>query len=220
MDKPKGSVSFRGSLPPESKPRLEQILQGMFPKEQSPREMEAEFYKTHPWSDPNKLSGLLYSPESANALYESYSARSPEDNLLAYMFTPQATAMLMPPESDITQRHFRYGDLDRMRDTYAHARNMYYAGAAPQNQGFVKNSPAVPYDRFVPYEEYSQLSFMPTMQSNGNPLREYVDQDYRLAPFTQGAYYTQEPEGTYLHNQYNVGGMNRNVNVLLPRSQR
>jgi len=220
MPKAKGSLQFA----PE-KQQMQDLIQQALPHEPTDDEinkMYEEFYKLHPEANPATAKEYVYSPEEANVLYESYMARDPRENILAYAFTPSAMARLLPAESTMTQRHFRYSDLDRMRDIYEHQRKAYYAGMAPQEQSFVRNAPQVPVDRFLPYEEYTQASFVPPVQSPATPLtraRAMFDQEYRIAPFVEGAYYTKAPEGTYLHNVYSGDGL-REVNVLLPRSKK
>ena len=78
-----------------------------------------------------------------------------------------------------------------------------------------------PVDAGMSYAEFSGLRHsVPPVQSLpglGNVLQSYTDQNYRIAPFVQGAYYEHSPEGTYMVNEYRAGQHQRPVRVLLPQ---
>lgn len=122
-------------------------------------------------------------------------------------------------QDDIGQHMFSTDDLAYMARQYERDKKNYYGGFAPQTQRFEPSYLQPPANRFVPYNEYTQYRHVPVMQSLPgltNVLQSYADQEYRLSPFTQGAYYSQSPEGTYLRNMYNVEGEQRDVQILLP----
>jgi hypothetical protein len=177
-------------------------------------------YKTYPdVPRPGAPDVPLYGDH--NALYGAYMERLPSENLLSEMIPANVRAGYSYGRGPITQRFFPERDLNYLRDVYERERQNYMA-VTPMDQGFVRGP--VPEQKFVPYEEYSRQRAVPTVQSVPgamNALYSYFDPAYRLAPFTQGAYYEEGPGGMYMHNTYNAGGVPREVNVLLPRrSQR
>lgn len=227
MPKAKGKVEFQQSA--DEKQLLKSMIGDISPSfsygpPYSPSDaeigkMQEEFYANYPDARPN--AGPRYvSQEEQNALYGAYMNRLPSENILSEVVPANVRAGYSYAQGPITQRFFPERDLDYLRNIYEQEKQRYMA-VTPMDQGFVRGP--VPEQRFVPYEEYSRQRAMPPVQSVPgamNALYSYFDPAYRLAPFTQGAYYEEGPGGMYMHNTYNAGGVPREVNVLLPRSKK
>jgi len=227
MPKAKGKVEFQQSA--DEKQLLNSMIGGISPSfsygpPYSPsdaeiRQMQEDFYANYP--DTQQTAAPRYvSPQEQNTLYESYMGRLPSENILSELVPANVRAGYSYAQGPITQRFFPERDLGYLRDVYEQEKQRYMA-VTPLDQGFVRGP--VPEQRFVPYEEYSRQRAMPSVQSVPgavNALYSYFDPAYRLAPFTQGAYYEEGPGGMYLHNTYSTGGVPREVNVLLPRSKK
>lgn len=216
MPKAQGKVQYQRGIDPSDKQGLGNLIA---PSEQ---EMLDEFYRANPDTHPPEYYNTHPFPYGdQNALYGAYMERLPSENLLSEMVPANVRAGYSYGRGPITQRFFPERDLNYLRDVYELERQNYMA-VTPMDQGFVRGP--VPEQKFVPYEEYSRQRAVPTVQSVPgamNALYSYFDPAYRLAPFTQGAYYEEGPGGMYMHNTYNAGGVPREVNVLLPRrSQR
>lgn len=188
------------------------------PSDVEMRQMEEEYYAKYPdVRQPGVTTGY---PVDQNSLYESYMGRLPSENILSELVPANVRAGYSYSQGPITQRFFPERDLDYLRNVYEQEKQRYMA-VTPLDQGFVRGP--VPEQRFVPYEEYTRQRAMPSVQSVPgamNALYSYFDPAYRLAPFTQGAYYEEGPGGMYLHNTYSNGSVPREVNVLLPRSKK
>lgn len=218
MPKTRGSVEYQRGIAPSDKQGLSNLIA---PSEQ---EMVDEFYRRYPDTHPPEYYNTHPFPYgNQNALYGAYMERLPSENLLSEMVPANVRAAYSYGRGPITQRFFPERDLARLADIYEQGKRDYYAGFTRQDEGFTQQKP-LPTDHFMSYEEYTRARSMPAMQSVPgamNSLYSYFDPSYRLAPFTQGAYYEEGPGGMYMHNTYNVGGVPREVNVLLPnRSQR
>ena len=223
MPQVKGKVEIRKGVSPSDQKGMMDIIGPSVPTDAQLEKMYEEYYAKYPTvprpNDPN------YNPyPNQNALYGAYTERLPSENLLSELVPANVRAGYSYERGPITQRFFPERDLGYLRDVYEQGRNAYYAGTIPQDQGFVHGAPQLPSEHFMPYEEYTRQRAVPSMQSVPgamNSLYSYFDPAYRLAPFTEGAYYEEGPGGMYMHNTYNAGGVPREVNVLLPkRSQR
>jgi len=226
MPKTKGKVEFQ--QPRNEKQLLDSMIGNINPSfsygpPYSPsaaemRQMEEEYYAKYPdVRQPGVSAGY---PVDQNSLYESYMGRLPSENILSELVPANVRAGYSYSQGPITQRFFPERDLDYLRNVYEQEKQRYMA-VTPLDQGFVRGP--VPEQRFVPYEEYTRQRAMPSVQSVPgamNALYSYFDPAYRLAPFTQGAYYEEGPGGMYLHNTYSTGSVPREVNVLLPRSKK
>ena len=161
------------------------------PSEAELAQQVEEYYATYP-DVPRPGAPDVPLYGDKNALYGAYMERLPSENLLAEMVPANVRAAYSYSKGPITQRFFPERDLNYLRDV-------------AEQQHYMPSSPLAHQD-------------VPGIL---NSLYSYFDPAYRLAPFTQGAYYEEGPGGMYMHNTYNVGGVPREVNVLLPRrSQR
>lgn len=173
------------------------------------QKMQDEFYKLHPESRVTPGEPVVYGQherEQMNALYGTPSHTENLFNALVPVNMRAALGTYLGLENPLTQHDFMPEDLAAMRNYYLQEQTNY-----------ARN----PLDPHMSYAEYSQLRHsVPVMQSVpgiGNVLQSYTDQNYRIAPFTRGAYYEYTPEGTYLRNEYQVGEHQRPVRVLLPQ---
>lgn len=219
---PQGKVQFQKQMVPGEKNRLDLMMREAAtlrePTEAELQQMVEEYYAKYP--DVPRPNDPNYNPyPNQNALYGAYMERLPSENVLSELVPANVRAGYSYASGPITQRFFPERDLNYLRDVYEQGRKAYYSGSVPQ-QGFVQGFPQLDSSHFMPYEEYTQQRAVPAMQSvpgTLNSLYSYFDQSYRLAPFTQGAYYEEGPGGMYMHNTYNAGGVPREVSVLLPR---
>ena len=170
---------------------------------------EADFYKVHPEARVTPGNNPLYSQQDREEMNALYGTPSPAENFFHTLMPANLRAAVgtyIGDQEPITQHYFSDADLAAMREHYLR-RQADYAQH--------------PYDVNMPYPEYSrQFHDMRSVQSLpdlGNVLQSYADQDYRIAPFTQGAYYENSPEGTYMVNEYRAGQHQRPVRVLLPQ---
>jgi len=171
--------------------------------------MEKEFYALHPEAQVTPGENVLYGQqerEQMNALYGTPSRTENLFNTLMPANVRAAYGTYIGDQEPITQRYFSSEDLAAMRDYYLRQQADYAQHVA------------------APGMSYAELSSMrhvvPPVQSLpglGNVLHSYTDQNYRIAPFTQGAYYEHSPEGTYMVNEYRAGQHQRPVRVLLPQ---
>lgn len=171
--------------------------------------MADDFYATHPWSKVTPGENVLYGQqerEQMNALYGTPSHTENLFNALVPTNLRAAFGTYFGGDTPLTQHDFMPEDLAAMREHYL------------QQQSAYAQYPVVP---DMSYAEYSGLRHsLPPVQSVpglGNVLQSYTDQNYRIAPFTSGAYYEHSPEGTYLRNEYRMGEHQRPVRVLLPQ---
>ena len=173
------------------------------------RQMEAEFYAIHPEARVTPGENVLYSQHEREQMNALYGTPSPTENIFNTLFPTNLRAAVgtyLGADAPITQHDFLPEDLAAMRDNYLRQQSAYSQH---------------PYDEHLPYAEYSrQFRDMRPVQNLpgvGNVLQSYTDQNYRIDPFTQGAYYENSPEGTYMVNDYRAGNYRRPVRVLLPQ---
>lgn len=171
--------------------------------------MQEEFYALHPEARVTPGENVLYSQQEREQMNALYGTTSPTENLFNTLMPANLRAAFgtyIGADQPFTQHDFTPEDLAAMREHYLHQQAAY------------ARQPAIP---DMSYTEYSGLRHsLPPVQSLpglGNVLQSYTDQNYRIAPFTSGAYYEHSPEGTYLRNEYRVGEHQRPVRVLLPQ---
>jgi len=173
------------------------------------RKMEQEFYALHPEARVTPGENVLYSQQDREEMNALYGTPSPAENFFHTLMPANVRAAYgtyIGDQEPITQRYFSDADLAAMREIYLREQAAYAQH---------------PIDPNMSYAELSGLRHrMPPVQSLpgiGNVLQSYSDQNYRIAPFTQGAYYEHSPEGTYMVNDYRAGQYQRPVRVLLPQ---
>jgi hypothetical protein len=171
--------------------------------------LQEEFYALHPESRVTPGENVLYGQQEREQMNALYGTPSQTENLFNTLMPANLRAAFgtyIGGDQPYTQHDFTPEDLAAMREHYL------------REQAAYAQHPAIP---DMPFTEYSGLRHsLPPVQSLpglGNVLQSYTDQNYRLAPFTSGAYYEHSPEGTYLRNEYRVGEHQRPVRVLLPQ---
>jgi hypothetical protein len=173
------------------------------------QKMLDEFYAIHPEARVTPGENVLYSQpdrEQMNALYGTPSHTENLFNALVPTNLRAAVGTYFGGDAPFTQHDFTPEDLAAIRQDYLRKQSAYAQH---------------PYDDRMPFTEYSrQFRDMRSVQSLpglGNVLHSYTDQNYRIDPFTSGAYYEHSPEGTYMVNDYRAGQYSRPVRVLLPQ---
>jgi hypothetical protein len=171
--------------------------------------MQEEFYALHPEARVTPGENVLYGQQDREQMNALYGTPSPTENLFNTLMPANVRAAYgtyIGDQEPISQHYFSAEDLAAMRDHYLQ-----------QQAAYAQH----PIDPGMSYAELSQLRHsVPPVQSLpgiGNVLQSYADQNYRIAPFTQGAYYEHSPEGTYMVNEYRAGQHQRPVRVLLPQ---
>lgn len=171
--------------------------------------LQEEFYALHPEARVTPGENVLYGQQEREQMNALYGTPTPTENFFNTIMPANLRAAVgtyVGDQEPIQQRYFSAEDLAAMREHYL------------REQAAYAQHPAIPDMSFT---EYSGLRHsLPPVQSLpglGNVLQSYTDQNYRLAPFTSGAYYEHSPEGTYLLNEYRVGEHQRPVRVLLPQ---
>lgn len=171
--------------------------------------MQEDFYKVHPEARVTPGENVLYSQHEREQMNALYGTPSPTENFFNTLMPANLRAVFgtyFGGQEPITQRDFSDADLAAMRNYYLQQQADYAQHVAAPGMS---------------YAELSQMRHrVPAVQSLpglGNVLHSYTDQNYRIAPFTQGAYYEHSPEGTYMVNEYSAGQYQRPVRVLLPQ---
>lgn len=171
--------------------------------------MADEFYAIHPEARVTPGENVLYGQDEREQMNALYGTPSPTENIFNTLFPTNLRAAVgtyLGGQEPLTQHDFLPEDLAAMREHYLGQQSSY------------AQHPVIP---DMSYAEYSGLRHsLPPVQGFpgiGNVLQSYTDQNYRIAPFTSGAYYESSPEGTYLRNEYRVGEHQRPVRVLLPQ---
>ena len=179
------------------------------PAGQDLKRMEEEFYALHPDARVVPGSNVLYGQQEREEMNALYGTPSPTENFFNTLVPANLRAAYgtyFGGHEPITQRDFSDADLAAMREHYLRQQSDYAQHVSAPGMS---------------YAEFSGLRHsVPPVQSLpglGNVLQSYADQNYRIAPFTQGAYYEHSPEGTYMVNEYRVGQHQRPVRVLLPQ---
>jgi hypothetical protein len=171
--------------------------------------MQEEFYALHPEARVTPGENVLYGQQEREQMNALYGTPSPTENFFNTLMPANLRAAVgtyIGDQEPIGQRYFSAEDLAAMRDHYLREQAAYAQHPVNANMS---------------YAELSGLRHsMPPVQSLpglGNVLQSYTDQNYRIAPFVQGAYYEHSPEGTYMVNEYRAGQHQRPVRVLLPQ---
>lgn len=172
-------------------------------------QMAEDFYKLHPEARVTPGENVLYGQQDREQMNALYATPSHTENLFNTLMPANVRAAYgtyIGDQEPISQHYFSADDLAAMREHYLRQQSAYAQH---------------PIDPGMSYSEFSGLRHsMPPVQSLpeiGNVLQSYTDQNYRIAPFTQGAYYENSPEGTYMVNEYRAGQHQRPVRVLLPQ---